>query len=398
MTAETAPARRRDWYRPMRPRSRDEEHRVSTPLELFFDLCFVTGIALAAAALHHAVSEGHWSHGLTGYAMSFFAVWWAWVNFTWFASAYDVDDVPYRLVTFLQISGALIVAAGVPRAFDGDAGVVTAGYVLMRLALAAQWLRAAHGDPGNARVGHRYAFGITLCQVAWVLRLAAPDGWQPALFVVVALAELSVPIWAERVAETPWHPEHIAERYGLFLMIVLGEGVLAATTAVQVGVDEGDALGAILTIAASGAVVTFAMWWLYFALPAERLLTSNRESFVWGYGHYVIFASAAAVGAGLAVAVDGVTHHTELGGAGTAAAVTVPVAVFLLSTWFLHVRPHGRGLVDDAGFPAAAALVLLATLTPVALPLTALVLVGLVTACTIGPDPVTAEPVGRDLS
>jgi low temperature requirement protein LtrA len=305
------------------------------------------------------------------------------MNFTWFASAYDTDDVPYRLVTFVQISGVLILAAGVPRAFEGDAAIVTAGYVVMRLALAAQWLRAAAGDPVHGRVCRRYAAGITACQVAWVTRLAMPDAWQPALFVLIALAELSVPVWAERDAGTTWHADHIAERYGLFFMIVLGEGVLAATTAVQIAVDEHDALGGVLAVAASGAVVTFAMWWVYFALPAGSFLSSNRVSFVWGYGHYFIFASAAAVGAGLAVAVDGATHHAGIGDAGVAAAVTVPVAVFLLSTWFLHVRPHHRGPVDDLGFPAAAALVLLATFTPVALPLTALVLAGLVALCQV---------------
>ena len=50
--------------------------------------------------------------------MVFFAIWWAWMNFTWFASAYDCDDVPYRLTMFVQIAGALILAAGVPAMFE----------------------------------------------------------------------------------------------------------------------------------------------------------------------------------------------------------------------------------------------------------------------------------------
>jgi low temperature requirement protein LtrA len=80
----------------------------------------------------------------------FFAIWWAWVNFTWFASAYDTDDVAYRLLTFVQIVGVLILAAGVPAAFvHGDFTVMTIGYVVMRVALVTQWLRAAHGDPSG---------------------------------------------------------------------------------------------------------------------------------------------------------------------------------------------------------------------------------------------------------
>ena len=81
----------------MLPRDRTEQERASTPLELFVDLCFVVGVAQAASALHHAVSEGHLAHGVQGFLMMFFAVWWAWMNFTWFASGYDTDDVPYRL-------------------------------------------------------------------------------------------------------------------------------------------------------------------------------------------------------------------------------------------------------------------------------------------------------------
>ena len=103
------------WYRPMVARSTDEEHRSATVLELFFDLCFVVAVAQSASALHQEVAADHVGEGVVGYASLFFAIWWAWMNFTWFASAYDTDDVPYRLTTLVQIAGALILAAGVPR-------------------------------------------------------------------------------------------------------------------------------------------------------------------------------------------------------------------------------------------------------------------------------------------
>ncbi|HZB58785.1 MAG TPA: low temperature requirement protein A, partial [Actinomycetota bacterium] len=98
------------WYRPMVARTTDEGHRSATVLELFFDLCFVVAVAQAASALHHEVAEDHVGDGLVGYATVFFAIWWAWMNFTWFASAYDTDDVAYRLTTLVQIAGALILA------------------------------------------------------------------------------------------------------------------------------------------------------------------------------------------------------------------------------------------------------------------------------------------------
>src|SRR5262245_18496955 len=94
------------WRRPMRARGTDEAHRVSTPLERFVDLCFVVAVAQASARLHHALVEGHLAQALLGYPMVFFAIWWAWMNFTWFASAYDTDDVPYRVAVLVQIVGA----------------------------------------------------------------------------------------------------------------------------------------------------------------------------------------------------------------------------------------------------------------------------------------------------
>ena len=119
----------------MRARGMHEVHRVSTPLELFFDLCFVVAVSQAAAQLHHALGSDHPGTGVLHYLMLFFAIWWAWMNFTWFATAYDTDDGVYRATTLVQITGVLIMAAGVPRAFENDFRIVIAGYVVMRLAM-----------------------------------------------------------------------------------------------------------------------------------------------------------------------------------------------------------------------------------------------------------------------
>src|SRR5882757_4816958 len=156
--------------RRMTARSRSEEHRASTPLELFFDLCFVVAVAQAGGRLVHAVTEEHVGHGMAGCLMMFFAIWWAWMDFSWLASAYDIDDVPYRVTTLVQIVGVLMLAAGVPRAFDdGDFRLAAIGYAVMRLAMVTQWLRAAHAERGPARAtAVRYAVGVALCQVGWM--------------------------------------------------------------------------------------------------------------------------------------------------------------------------------------------------------------------------------------
>ncbi|WP_410812509.1 low temperature requirement protein A [Micromonospora sp. 067-2] len=392
----TEPRSARPFYQPMRPRSRNEPHRSATPLELFFDLCFVVAVAQAAASLHHDVSEGHFGHAVTSYLMVFFAIWWSWMNFTWFASAYYTDDDVYRIAALVQITGALILAAGVPRAFaDGDFSTITYGYVVMRLATVGQWVRAAVGDPTHRAAARRYAVGVTLVQIGWLLRLALPHHWGTASFVLLGLADLLVPAVAERPGMTPWHPRHITERYGLFTLIVLGEAVLAISVAIQTGIDAGD--HGLWSLAAAGAVIVYAVWWLYFDRPVEAP-SRTPYSLVWGYGHYLVFAAIAAVGAGLVVAVDHERRIGQVSGQATGYAVAVPIAVYLLTVWLLHVRRQRHGVVVVA-FPVVALLALLAPLGPIPVQVLALllfVLVALTVLLRHRDDLPTSSPAGAD--
>ncbi|WP_245205836.1 low temperature requirement protein A [Kitasatospora sp. RG8] len=367
MTSEPAAVHRphhadRHPVRRMVPRSRDEPHRVATPLELFFDLCFVVAVGQAGRELAHDLAAGHYGDGLTGYALAFFAIWWAWMNFTWFASAYDCDDVPYRVTTLVQIAGVLILAAGVPRMFaEQDLTLSVIGYMVMRLAMVTQWLRAAANEEGQARaVALRYAVGITLCQVGWGVMLVLPHDVRPYVIPLGILAELSVPVIAELRLQTPWHPHHIAERYGLFTLIVLGETVAAATVAVQSAVDEHEGLGRLVPVAVGGLLVCFSAWWIYFARPVHDHLRSNRQAFLWGYGHYLVFGSAAAIGAGLEVAVESAVHKAHVSEAAATATVTVPTALYLFTVWLLHAR-HVKTGAEQALLPAATVAVLACT-------------------------------------
>ncbi len=347
------------WYRRMSPRDADQPHRASTPLELLFDLCFVVGVAQAGSQLHHVLSKDEIGHAVGAYLMVFFAIWWAWVNFTWFASAYDVDDGIYRITTLIQITGALILAAGVPRIFErNDFVLAVIGYLVMRLAMVAQWLRAAFSDPTHRTTALRFAVGIMIVQVGWVARLWVPAGLAAATFAFLVICEVLVPIYAERANRTTWHREHIAERYGLFTLIVLGESILASTSAIQEAFDAGGHRGNLLGLCAAGLVIVFAMWWLYFERPGDEVLTMT-SGFIWGYGHYFVFGSAAALGAGVAVNIDVIAGASSLAPRTAAWTIAIPVAVYLLSVWLLLRRP-GQTEVRAISFPVGAALVLLA--------------------------------------
>src|SRR6478672_9335895 len=173
MATNELPALR--WRVPMTGRPVDEEHRVATPLELLFDLTFVVAVAQVAAELAHGIADDQVGDSVLGFVMVFFAIWWAWMNFSWFASAYDTDDVPYRLLTLVQMAGVLVYAAGIHETFQsGSFAVATIGYVIMRVAMVLQWARAAHGDPEHAHAAWRYVVGIATLQVLWVLRLLLP--------------------------------------------------------------------------------------------------------------------------------------------------------------------------------------------------------------------------------
>ncbi|MEU1017625.1 MULTISPECIES: low temperature requirement protein A [unclassified Streptomyces] len=374
----SAPARP---LRPLLARGREERHRAATPLELFFDLCFVVAVAQAGVELVHAVAEGHAGEGVLNYAMVFFALFWAWVNFSWFSSAYDNDDALFRVVTLIQIAGVLVFAAGVSKACqEHDFLLIWLGYLIMRIALSSQWLRAARAATGAERTtALRYAIGVVLCQIGWSGLLFLPEDGRLWLFLVMAVAEMCVPVIAERTYTTAWHPHHISERYGLFTIIVLGETIAAATVAVKSGIEENDALDELLPIAAGGLLIVFAAWWIYFVVPAHGLLRDNRQAFLWGYGHYVILGSAAAIGAGIEVAVEQAVGEAHLSTTAASAAVTVPTALYLITVWALHARYFKVGLAQQMVLPVSA----LATLASTFAGRWAVLVAGLVATATV---------------
>jgi low temperature requirement protein LtrA len=345
----------------IRPRDPGEPHRVSTSLELLFDLTFVVAVGRAAGQLGHAIVDGDLVHGLVGYLAVFFAIWWAWMNFTWFASAYDCDDAAYRVVTLVQMGGVLVLAAGVPAAFaHEDFRAITFGYVVMRVAMIVQWLRAAAGDSARRHTALGYAAGIFVVQLGWVARLALPHDLAMGGFLVLVAAEVSVPLLTERQGMTPWHPHHVAERYGLFTIIVLGESVTASSAAMSRYFDVEGVSADLVMLSGGGLVMLFGMWWIYFMHETGEGLAARRHlSFVWGYSHLFVAASAAALGASLEAAADVGLHHGQLSGRAAALVVGSSVCVFLLLTGYLHGRLTD-GYVPRLGHALVAAVVILA--------------------------------------
>jgi low temperature requirement protein LtrA len=318
-----------------------EPHRSATPLELLYDLTIVVAIGTAANELAHYVADDHVLAGIAGFAFAAFAVFWAWINYSWFASAYDTDDWVFRVATMVQMVGVIVLALGLEQMFASidhgatlDNGVMVAGYVVMRTSMVFLWAQAARHDPAHAPSARTYLWTISLAQVGWValVFLELPVTTTFALVAVLLAVELAGPTIAERrYGGTPWHAEHIAERYGLLVIITLGEGIIGTVAALNAVVhgDEGWTVDAAL-LAIAGVGLTFGSWWMYFAIPwAVALRVPNRRIFTWRYGHILIFAGLAAIGAGLHVAALFLEHETEIGPVATVLSVALPLALYV---------------------------------------------------------------------
>jgi low temperature requirement protein LtrA len=141
----TGPAERSHRIVRMLGRDPGESHRAATPLELLFDLTFVVAFGVAGNELAHFLADDHIAAGIGGFVFAVFAISWAWINFSWFASAYDTDDWLFRLLTMVQMVGVLILALGLSTMFDSlehgehvDNGVMVLGYVVMRVPMVFQ--------------------------------------------------------------------------------------------------------------------------------------------------------------------------------------------------------------------------------------------------------------------
>jgi low temperature requirement protein LtrA len=332
--------------RRMTGRDPDESHRAATPLELFFDLTFVIAFGAAANEFAHYLAEGHVTAGLGGFGFAVFAVTWAWINYSWFASAFDTDDWLFRIATFVMMIGVIILTLGLPPMFASidhgetlDNGVIVAGYIVMRVAMLALWIRVIVTDPVHRAAATTYAVTIAVAQVGWIALAIAelPIGAAFLATIPLYLIEVTGPVLAERgKGGTPWHPGHIAERYGLLVIITLGEVVLGTVTATSALLAETSWSVDAVVIVFSGTALAFGVWWIYFAVPSGFALRYARgRSFVWGYGHLVVFGSIAAMGAGLHVAALDAAGHSVLTPVGVIATIAVPLFVLWVAIFAL---------------------------------------------------------------
>ncbi|MFK8843742.1 low temperature requirement protein A [Streptomyces sp. Ac-502] len=342
-----APARR---LVPMAGRDPEEHGRVSSPLELLFDLTFVVAVGTAGSHFAEMVAEGHAAQAVTAFVLAMVAISVAWISFSWFASAFSTDDWLYRALTMVQMIGVVVFTLGLPAMFHSveegghlELRVMVIGYVVMRIAMVSQWWRAARQAPAFRSVGMANIRWTVIAQLGWIVVGFAHPPLAVAFvaFVVLGALELLLPVLTQGSAGgTPWHPHHVAERYGLFAIIVLGEGVVgtvASSGGLLGGADGTHWSGNAVAVVIAGVGLTFGMWWVYFATPFGDVLVHRRSrGYLFGYGHIPLFIGIAGAGAGLHVAGLRLEHHSELSDIAVVLSLALPVGLYLLMVYLLH--------------------------------------------------------------
>lgn len=207
---------------------RGERH--ASWLELFFDLVFVAAVAALARQLQADRSVG----GLLVFAGLFVPVWWGWMGFTWYFTTFGTETSIVRVGVLSAMAAIAAVSAGVEGAANDASDTFVVAYAVLLSVLAALYARAWLLAPAARSLAARFTIGNALGAVLWLSSLALDERARPFLWataMVLVIATFMFAGW-QTVAPAlqPYDRGHIAERYGLFTIVVLGEAVVVTVS------------------------------------------------------------------------------------------------------------------------------------------------------------------------
>ena len=262
MAMSTSPIdRARELIRP--PTLRTGEEATASRLELFFDLAYVLVVIELADGFYTDLT---W-RGLATFAALFVALWFSWVGFTLYANRFDTDDVVFRLAKLtatLAVAGCAAAASGATTSFSTP---FVLSFLLGRVVLLLLQVRAWRHVPEARATLSVYLGATTVSTVLWAASLPVGGSarwWFWAAAVVADAAGPVIATWREESA--PLHMEHLPERFGLFIILVLGESVGGAVT----GVHDAKWAGQAVVVGVVGFLVAAALWWNYFDITASH--------------------------------------------------------------------------------------------------------------------------------
>ena len=240
---------------------------TASRLELFFDLAYVLVVFELASTF---VDDPTW-HGFAVFTGLFVAIWFSWVGFTLYANRFDTDDVLFRIAKLLATLAIAGCAASASEAVGKFAVPFAASYLASRILLLLLYLRAWRHVREARPTIDVYLATTGLSAVAWAVSLGVGGGWRYGLWAIGVLIGAVGPVLATlRKDRVPLHVEHLPERFGLLVILVLGEAVGGAAR----GVHDAAWAPASIVIGLVGFAVAAGMWWIYFDVAAN---SSSRE-------------------------------------------------------------------------------------------------------------------------
>jgi len=243
----------------------DQEKRVAW-VELFFDLVFVVAVTQVSGLLH---DDHSWS-GAARALVVFIPIYWAWVGTTMHANLHDVDRAGARLGIFAVGLCGLFMALALPEAYESHGLLFGGSYWAARLLLYALMRRSYRGVGLNPFSAAAFVTGPLL-----TLGGLADGNVRLALWALAAGVDLLVPFLARRrMAGIAYEPSHLPERFGLFLIIALGESVAEAC---KVAAEQAVTPARLAAVAVAFALAC-ALWWVYFAFAAGAIRHAVRTA------------------------------------------------------------------------------------------------------------------------
>jgi low temperature requirement protein LtrA len=238
----------------MDDRQAERGQRV-TPLELFFDLVFVFAITQVTGFLSHDPTWGGLLRGL----LLLGALWWAWGAYAWLTNTLDPEEGAVRLAVFAAIAAMLIVSLAAPGAFGRDGVRFGVAYFVVRALHLVLYAIAGRGDRDLFRAVLRIVPTATLAPALLVIAGFLDGSGQLALWGA-ALAIDYLGVMVGRMRGWRISPAHFVERFGLIIIIALGESIVA------IGVGAAGLLldAGVIAAALLGITVVACLWWSYF--------------------------------------------------------------------------------------------------------------------------------------
>lgn len=301
----------------------DEEQQHERPAawqEIVYDLVFVVSIAELAAGLEGEIGWGE----IARFVLLLVPIWWVWMGVTLANNRFTGDELGRWLITLLNLLAAAGLAVTVGQATGERALGFTAAYIVARGLVIAQWISAGIIDPSARPLTNRLALGSIVALLPWLASLAVPAPTRYGLWAVGLAIDLLVPLATLNAQRrlprlNTWH---LAERYRLFTIIVLGEAVAGAIR----GASETDRLP--LLSGSLALALAFGLGWAAFESPLSGPGLSGPRGTASGYLLFPLIAALTALGAAV---TDVITHSDVIPSAATRWLLCGSVALALLS-------------------------------------------------------------------